>query len=248
MSIQEISKLANEFAEDNRFLEMLSRDSREGVRKLYRQIMTKREKDQLELLRLTEMTKLERDLWCSGMTLVAGVDEVGRGPLAGPVVAGAVILPPGCRIVGLNDSKKLSEKTREMLFEEIARVAVAWSIGMASPAEIDQVNILQATYIAMQRALTSLPQLPQYLLVDAVTIPAITIPQSGIIGGDGLSLSIAAASVMAKVTRDRLMTTQDQLYPGYCFAKHKGYGTQEHYEAIRRCGLSPIHRRSFCHF
>ncbi|MDA8211097.1 MAG: ribonuclease HII [Clostridia bacterium] len=246
LSLKELTGLAMELGDDLAFLEQLSLDPRVSVQKLYVQLQNRREKTTRELARLTEMTRLERDLWSQGARLVAGVDEVGRGPLAGPVVAGAVILPPGCRIFGLDDSKKLSEKKREALYEEIKQVAVAWGIGMASVEEIDRVNILQATYLAMQRALAGLEQKPQRLLVDALSIPKVNIPQNGIIGGDGLSLSIAAASVMAKVTRDRLMTGLHEVYPDYGFARHKGYGTQEHLEAIQTKGLSSIHRRSFC--
>ncbi|MFZ3170453.1 MAG: ribonuclease HII [Carboxydocellales bacterium] len=246
LSLKELTNLAMELGEDLTFLDQLSRDSRTGVQKLYTQLQNRREKATRELIRLTEMTSLERTLWSRGVGMIAGVDEVGRGPLAGPVAAGAVILPPGCRINGLDDSKKLSEKKREMLYEEIKQVAIAWSVGMASPEEIDRHNILQATYLAMQRALAGLAKKPDHLLVDALTIPRLNIPQQGIIGGDGLSLSIAAASVMAKVTRDRLMVELDEDYPVYGFTRHKGYGTKEHLQAIETSGLSPLHRKSFC--
>lgn len=245
-SIKEIDNMVRSRSEDDEFMVLLSLDHREGVRRLYRQVLGRREKQTAEMLRLTEMTKYERELWCDGITLVAGIDEAGRGPLAGPVAAGAVILPPGSRIVGLNDSKKLSEKKREQLFEEIDQVALAWNVGMASPEEIDNINILQATYLAMQRAVEGLSRTPQYLLIDALRLPGTQVPQKGIIGGDGLSLSIAAASVMAKVTRDRLMKAVDEEFPQYGFAAHKGYGTQEHMEAIKDNGLCTLHRKSFC--
>lgn len=246
LSIKQIDNMVISRVEDDEFLLLLSQDHREGVRRLYRQVLARREKETAELLRLTEMTKYERELWCDGVTLIAGLDEAGRGPLAGPVAAGAVILPPGSRIIGLNDSKKLSEKKREQLFEEIDKVALAWNVGMASPEEIDAINILQATYLAMQRAIEGLSRTPQFLLIDALKLPGTHLPQKGIIGGDGLSLSIAAASVMAKVTRDRLMKAVDVQFPQYGFAAHKGYGTQEHMEAIKDNGLCNLHRKSFC--
>ena len=176
---------------------------------------------------------------------VCGIDEAGRGPLAGPVVAGAVILPEDCEILWLNDSKQLSEKKREALYDEIMEKALAVSVGMASPARIDEINILQATYEAMREAIAGLKIRPQVLLNDAVKIPQVEISQVPIIKGDAKSLSIAAASVIAKVTRDRLMKDYDKLMPEYGFAKHKGYGSAAHMEAIRKFGSSPIHRQSF---
>ena len=176
---------------------------------------------------------------------LCGIDEVGRGPLAGPVVAGAVILPEDCQILYLNDSKKLSEKKREMLYDEIMSRAVATGIGMASPARIDEINILQATYEAMRMAIDNLKVRPDILLNDAVTIPKIEIPQVPIIKGDAKSVSIAAASIIAKVTRDRLMAEYDKIMPEYGFASHKGYGSKSHIEAIRQYGPSPIHRATF---
>ena len=176
---------------------------------------------------------------------ICGIDEAGRGPLAGPVVAGAVILPSDCEILFLNDSKKLSAAKREELYDEIMEKAVAVGVGMASPARIDEINILQATYEAMRTAVSELGVEPDILLNDAVTIPEITIPQVPIIKGDAKSVSIAAASIIAKVTRDRLMVQYEEVLPGYGFAKHKGYGSKEHIEAIRRLGPTPIHRRTF---
>ena len=176
---------------------------------------------------------------------MCGIDEAGRGPLAGPVVAGAVILPEDCEILWLNDSKQLSEKKREALYDEIMEKALAVSVGMASPARIDEINILQATYEAMREAIAGLKIRPQVLLNDAVKIPQVEISQVPIIKGDAKSLSIAAASVIAKVTRDRLMKDYDKLMPEYGFAKHKGYGSAAHMEAIRKFGSSPIHRQSF---
>lgn len=196
-----------------------------------------------ELLRLEAMKEFEHQY--EDFALICGIDEAGRGPLAGPVVAGAAILPKDCTILYLNDSKKLSEKRREELFVEIKEKAIAWSVGMASPARIDEINILQATYEAMREAVTGLSAVPDILLNDAVTIPGISIQQVSIIKGDAKSVSIAAASVLAKVTRDHMMVEYDQMFPEYGFAKHKGYGTPVHIAAIKELGPTPIHRRSF---
>ena len=177
--------------------------------------------------------------------LICGIDEVGRGPLAGPVMAGAVILPKDCRILYINDSKKLTEKRRESLFDVIRSEAAAYAVASASPEEIDSMNILQATYAAMRRAVAALELRPELLFVDAVHIPDLDIRQVSIIHGDALSQSIAAASILAKVTRDRLMTEYDALYPQYAFASNKGYGTAAHISALQEYGPCPIHRRSF---
>lgn len=176
---------------------------------------------------------------------VCGIDEVGRGPLAGPVVAAAVILPRDSHILYLNDSKKLSEKKREELYDVIMEQAVAVGIGFISPARIDEINILQATYEAMREAIRKLKTVPAILLNDAVKIPGVTIPQVPIIGGDAKSVSIAAASIVAKVTRDRLMVEYDHMMPEYGFAKNKGYGTAQHIEALGKNGPTPIHRKTF---
>lgn len=176
---------------------------------------------------------------------LCGIDEVGRGPLSGPVVAAAVILPKDHRILYLNDSKKLSEKKREELYDVIMREAVAVGIGMSPPSRIDEINILQATYEAMRQAISRLSVKPDLLLNDAVTIPEVPIPQLAIIGGDRKSVSIAAASIVAKVTRDRMMVEYEDMFPGYKFAKNKGYGTAEHIAALKELGPCPIHRRSF---
>lgn len=177
--------------------------------------------------------------------LICGIDEAGRGPLAGPVSAGAVILPRDCEILNLNDSKKLSQKRREELFEEIKEKALAYSVGIVEAERIDEMNILQATYEAMRLAIGSLGLEPEVLLNDAVTIPGVEISQIPIIKGDAKSVSIAAASIMAKVTRDHMMVEYDKIYPEYGFAKHKGYGTAVHIEALKKYGPCPIHRRSF---
>ena len=196
-----------------------------------------------ELLRIESLMVFEHEYEEYG--LIAGIDEVGRGPLAGPVMAGAVILPKDHPILYLNDSKKLTEKKREELYEVIMKEAVAVAIGMASEARIDEINILNATYEAMREAIGKLTPQPDILLNDAVKIPGVSIRQVPIIKGDAKSVSIAAASIVAKVTRDRLMAEYEKIYPGYGFAKNKGYGTAEHIAAIKEMGPCPIHRRSF---
>ncbi len=196
-----------------------------------------------ELLRLETMKEYERQF--EDCALICGIDEAGRGPLAGPVVAGAAILPKDQVILYLNDSKKLTEKRREELFLEVKEKAISWSVGIVSPERIDEINILQATYEAMRKAIKGLNAVPEVLLNDAVTIPGIEIPQVPIIKGDAKSVSIAAASVLAKVTRDHMMVEYDQVFPEYGFAKHKGYGTAAHTAAIREFGPTPIHRMSF---
>ena len=203
----------------------------------------KLEKLRLEKERMYEMFSFEREY--GNHQAICGIDEVGRGPFAGPVVAAAVILPKDCDILYLNDSKKLSEKKRELLYDEIYEKAVAIGIGMSSEKVIDEINILQATYKAMQQAISNLSIKPDLLLNDAVTIPDVEIEQVPIIKGDAKSVSIAAASVIAKVTRDRLMMQYDKILPEYGFAQNKGYGSQSHIEALKRVGASPIHRRSF---
>lgn len=201
------------------------------------------EKLQAERLRLKAMREYE-DTY-DACACLCGVDEAGRGPLAGPVVAGAVILPKDCEILYLNDSKKLSEKRREELYLEIREKAVAWNVGIVSPMVIDQINILQATYEAMREAVGQLSIVPDLLLNDAVTIPEVAIRQVPIIKGDAKSISIGAASIVAKVTRDRLMVQYDEVYPAYGFAANKGYGAQMHIEALKKYGPCPIHRKTF---
>lgn len=202
------------------------------------------EKLEKELARLELMREFEH--MYENAAYVCGVDEAGRGPLAGPVAAGAVILPKDCQILYLNDSKKLSEARREELFLEIQEKAITFGVGIVSPGVIDEINILQATYEAMRQAIAKLSVIPDILLNDAVIIPGIASEkQVKIIKGDAKSVSIAAASVLAKVTRDHMMEEYDKLYPEYGFAKHKGYGTKTHMDAIREYGMCPIHRRSF---
>lgn len=196
--------------------------------------------------RLEKLLCFEKELWNAGFCFVAGVDEAGIGPLAGPVVAGAVILPKGCKISGLDDSKKILNITRrEKLETAIKENALAWMVGSAEPEEIDSLNIYRAGLLAMQRAVEGLVIKPDYLLVDARKIPDTIIAQRGIIHGDALSMSIAAASILAKTARDRHMLKMDALYPGYGLARHKGYPTREHLAALSELGPTPIHRRSF---
>ena len=201
--------------------------------------------DPKEVQRIRRMQRFEHPLWKQGFRCVAGVDEAGRGPLAGPVVAAAVIFTQQAFIPKINDSKKLSESLREWLFEQIQYTAMCFSVGVVSSAEIDEINILQATYKAMQTAISNLEVRPEYILVDGSSNPEFTCPCRAIVGGDGKCFSIAAASIMAKVTRDRMMKEYDMLYPEYGFANNKGYGTQKHVQALRQYGPSPIHRTSF---
>jgi len=204
-------------------------------------------------LRLAEMTEFEKALWNDGMDFIAGVDEVGRGPLAGPVVTAAVVLPKDFDVLGIDDSKKLSEKKREELYDIIMEKALAVGLGMRDNIRIDEINILEATKEAMCDAVIDAEQKlalkcggkVQHVLFDAIKIDAVKKPQTSIIKGDAKSVSIAAASIIAKVTRDRMMVEYSQMYPAYSFEKNKGYGTAVHYEGLKKVGISPIHRKSF---
>lgn len=192
-----------------------------------------------------DLWELENELYDSGISTLCGVDEAGRGPLAGPVCAAAVMLPRGIVIDGLNDSKKLSEKRREQLYGEITAKALHWSVAFASVEEIEELNILGATYLAMNRAIAGLGVVPELALIDGNRAVGVEYKTRCVVGGDGKCADIAAASIIAKVTRDWLMYQMDRQYPGYGFAKHKGYGTAAHYAAIRELGASPVHRPSF---
>lgn len=218
-------------------------DARAGVVSLLAKYRKQEEKLALEKKRIENMSIYEKKY--ADYSYICGIDEVGRGPLAGPVVAGAVILPKDCDILYLNDSKKLSEKKREELYDEIMEKAIATGIGIVSPARIDEINILQATYEAMRMAIEQLQVQPDLLLNDAVTIPDVMIKQVPIIKGDAKSISIAAASIIAKVTRDRLMVQYEDVLPGYGFASNKGYGSAAHIQALREQGATPIHRKTF---
>lgn len=226
-------------------LDKYQSDTRSGVINICNQYRNKLEDYQKEIERIDAMKQFERQY--NDYTYICGIDEVGRGPFAGPVIAAAVILPKDFDILYINDSKKLTEKKREELFDEIIKNAVAYGIGSVPPEQIDEMNILQATYKAMQLAISNMKVEPDILLIDAVTIPDISIPQVPIIKGDEKSISIAAASIVAKVTRDRLMIAYDKIFPGYGFADNKGYGSKQHIDAIKKLGPSPIHRRSFIH-
>lgn len=245
---KKISEIKKEFemAGTEKLAELFAQyadDSRAGVAGLIRQYRKKEEALKKEIARIEAMKEYEHKYEHIGW--VCGIDEAGRGPLAGPVVAGAVILPKDSKILYLNDSKKLSEKKREELFDIIMEQAVAVGVGIVSPQRIDEINILQATYEAMRQAIGKLSVAPQILLNDAVTIPDVIFPQVPIIKGDAKSVSIAAASIIAKVTRDRLMKEYDKQMPEYGFASHKGYGSAAHIEAIKKYGPSSIHRKTF---
>lgn len=232
-SMEELPEFVNEY----------ETDERSGVQKLVetarkRMVALEKENARIEKLREYEEKYSQYDFIC-------GIDEVGRGPLAGPVVAGAVILPKDCRILYINDSKQLSEKKREELYDIIMEQAVSCAVGYATPERIDEINILQATYEAMRDAISKLTPMPDILLNDAVKIPRVAIPQVSIIKGDAKSISIGAASIIAKVTRDRLMCEYDKVFPEYDFAGNKGYGSAAHIEALKKYGPTPIHRRSF---
>ena len=225
------------------FINTYKEDERAGVASLVEKAKKQLDAYEKELARTEKMKSFEKEY--ASYSCICGIDEVGRGPLAGPVVAGAVILPKDCDILYLNDSKQLSEKKREELYDVIMEKAVSTGLGFVSPERIDQINILQATYEAMREAIAKLSPQPDLLLNDAVTIPKVAIRQVPIIKGDAKSISIAAASIIAKVTRDRLMVQYDSVFPEYGFASNKGYGAAAHIEALRKYGPTPIHRRSF---
>jgi ribonuclease HII len=227
-------------------LAALEADARQGARALAAQVRARQRAHRAEGQRLRNLLRFEEELWTAGHLHVAGVDEAGMAPLAGPVVAAAVILPRGYRLEGLDDSKKILDPARrEALAAEVKANAVAWAVGRAEVEEIDRLNIYHAGLQAMRRAVVGLQVRPDFVLVDARTIPDCPAPQRGIIKGDALSLSIAAASVVAKTTRDALLAELDGQYPGYGLASHKGYPTPQHFAALKKLGASPIHRRSF---
>ena len=243
-----VSEIKKEFEQADKqtlslLYELYADDDRAGVVSLLSKYKKQEEKLEEEKKRIENMSIYERKY--ADFQFICGIDEVGRGPLAGPVVAGAVILPKDCDILYLNDSKKLSEKMRETLYDEIMEKAVATGIGIVGPGRIDEINILQATYEAMRMAIDNLKVRPDLLLNDAVTIPEVDIKQVPIIKGDAKSISIAAASIIAKVTRDRLMVQYEEVLPGYGFASNKGYGSSAHIQAIQELGATPIHRQSF---
>ncbi|MDQ3035127.1 MAG: ribonuclease HII [Myxococcota bacterium] len=220
-------------------------DPRPGVKTLLAAIDRRRRANRAEGQRLRHMLRFEQELWATGLTRIAGVDEAGMSPLAGPVVAGAVILPVGFRLAGVDDSKKLDARERERLAPVIKESAIAWGVGIVTPEEIDRLNIYWAGILALRRAVEALSVVPEHLLIDARKLKDVAIPQRSIVHGDALSLSIAAASIIAKTTRDAIMQRYDVEHPGFGFAKHKGYPVAEHVAAIARLGVCEIHRRSF---
>ncbi|MBP5599282.1 MAG: ribonuclease HII [Lachnospiraceae bacterium] len=244
-SIKEIGNLFKTEDVDtlNKLIEEYSSDDRDGVKKYVLSAKKKIDAYEKELLRIEALKEYEKKYESLGY--VCGIDEVGRGPLAGPVVAGAVILPKDSKILYLNDSKKLTAKKREELYDVIMENAVSVGLGFVGPERIDEINILNATYEAMRDAVSKLSVVPDVLLNDAVTIPGLPMKQVPIIKGDAKSVSIAAASIVAKVTRDRLMVEYDAIYPEYNFKSNKGYGSADHIEALKKYGKTPIHRNSF---
>lgn len=229
---------------DHPLFEELIADARAGVQSAINKRKRELQKQVDEDLRLEKMLTYEKELYAQGIQLIAGVDEVGRGPLAGPVVAAAVILPKNCKIPGLNDSKKIPKSKHQAIYQAVLDQALSVGIGVKDNQVIDQVNIYEATKLAMLEAIQELDQQPQHLLIDAMKLD-LPISQTSIIKGDANSLSIAAASIVAKVTRDQMMAAYDQEYPGYDFGQNAGYGTTKHLEGLEKHGVTPIHRRSF---
>jgi len=247
LSVDEIRKRYVESKDpvSAQILTRLQRDKRQGVRKLYTALRKRFERERDERVRLDAMRHFERVLWKSGIRDIAGVDEAGVAPLAGPVVAAAVMFPPETEIAGVDDSKKLDPPTRALLATEIRAKATGVAVGIATVEEIDTLNIYHASLLAMRRAVEGLPRPPQHVLVDARTVPGIPMPQNAFNKGDGINFTIAAASIIAKTSRDAMMEALDREYPGYGFAAHKGYPTPEHRAALLKLGRSPVHRTSF---
>lgn len=246
-SVKDIKELTDSLSTDNylEYIEMLRNDERKSVQNIAVKMAKKLDAIRKENERLETINIFENEGYDKGYLHIGGIDEAGRGPLAGPVVAAVVVFKPNTKIEGINDSKKLSEAKRDELFDIIKEQALDYGIGIVNNNEIDEFNILQATYMAMKKAINCLEKAPDYLLIDAATIPGVDTPQKPIIKGDSKSISIAAASILAKVTRDSIMYQYDEMYPEYGFKSHKGYGTKEHYEAIEKHGITPIHRKSF---
>jgi ribonuclease HII len=245
-----VAELRERYVERARALEAdceaaLRNDTRAGARAVYEAVLRRRRENRAEGQRLRHLLRYETALWERGVERIAGVDEAGMAPLAGPVVAAAVVLPRDFRPRGVDDSKQVDAAERARLAVEIKGAAVCWAVGVATVEEIDTINIYRAGLLAMRRAIEGLSVRPDHVLLDARRVPEVRIPQDGIIRGDALSLTIAAASILAKTTRDALMTQVDAAHPGYGFARHKGYPTAEHFEALARLGACPLHRRSF---
>ncbi len=246
-SVKEIKETVDNLSTDKylEYIDVLKRDERKSVQNIAIKMAKKLDLIRKEEERLELINTYEKEGYSKGYLYIGGIDEAGRGPLAGPVVASVVVFKPNTKIEGINDSKKLSEAKREELFDIIKEQAIDYGIGIVNNEEIDEINILNATYLAMKKALNCLKNTPDYLLIDAATIPGINIDQKPIIKGDSKSISIAAASILAKVTRDNIMYQYDEMFPEYGFKSHKGYGTKEHYEAIEKYGITRIHRKSF---
>lgn len=246
-SVKEINAIIETISPNEylKYIDILKDDERKSVKNIAIKLAKKLDKIRAENERLEMINTFENEGYQKGYTYIGGIDEAGRGPLAGPVVAAVVVFKPGTKIEGINDSKKLSEAKRDELFDIIKEQALDYGIGIVQKDEIDEYNILNATYMAMKKAINCLKKTPDYLLVDAAHVPDVNIDQKSIIKGDSKSISIAAASILAKVTRDSLMYEYDKMYPEYGFASHKGYGTDQHYKAIREHGITPIHRKSF---
>lgn len=247
LSASELTQMIDEIEieEYPLYVDLFLNDSRKIVQGLGKKLASRYKKYIQEKEKLEHMKVYENNLYMSGYTMIAGVDEVGRGPLAGPVVASAVILPKDFSILGINDSKMLTEKKREQLYQAIQENALVIGIGIVDHNVIDEINILNASKLAMEKAIESLVQEPDYILIDAITLENLSIGQKGIIKGDQKSISIASASIIAKVTRDRMMCEYHERFPQYDFQGNKGYGTEKHYEGIKKHGLCPIHRKTF---
>lgn len=246
--VETIAQIKEKLQSENinqQYLNRLKNDDRIGVRKLVKQYEKQQEQLKIEREKFEKMTEIEYRLYEKNYKLIAGIDEVGRGPLAGPVVAAAVILPRDFELIGLNDSKQLNEDKRNKFYEIICEQALDIGIGISGNDEIDEINIFEATKLAMKRAVLDLNQAPSYLLIDAVQLNDLPIEQQSIIKGDSKSISIAAASIVAKVTRDSMMKKLHEQYPMFHFISNMGYGTKEHLEALKQFGPSPVHRKSF---
>lgn len=245
LTIKQIQELVDEEGLNKDLLNKLKQDPRKGVKRILQNAIIKEETIQKAREKSIQLMSFENKIWAKGYEYIGGIDEAGRGPLAGPLVSACVILPKGLVIEGIDDSKKLSASKRQFFYNMIKDKAISIGLAIIDPTRIDEINIYKATLEAMQEAVYACNTRPQYLLIDAMELDNVPIPQESIISGDSRSQSIAAASIIAKVTRDRIMNELSIIYPEYGFEKHKGYGTKAHIEAIKKLGLAPVHRRSF---